>query len=71
MGGRPRYKGRVARSVLAWIVTGPPGHLAGGLADWAQLMAGHWLTRRQQRSGGRLFTYRKRGMQNSVRQSDD
>jgi hypothetical protein len=68
MGGRPRYKGRVARSLLAWIVTGPPGHLAAGLADWAQLLARHWWTRR---SGRRMFTYRKQGMQSLVRQPDD
>ncbi len=23
----------------AWVVTGPPGHLWGGLADWVTLLA--------------------------------
>jgi hypothetical protein len=29
----------------AWLVTGPVGHLAGGLADWASLVA-RWQWRR-------------------------
>jgi hypothetical protein len=27
------------RRMEAWIVTGPLGHLAGGLADWGALLA--------------------------------
>jgi hypothetical protein len=27
------------RRVLAWVYTGPAGHLYGGLADWSQLFA--------------------------------
>jgi hypothetical protein len=27
------------RRIAAWIVTGPIGHLYGGLADWAALLA--------------------------------
>jgi len=34
-----------ARRAQAWIVTGPPGHLAGGLADWAELL-GRWALAR-------------------------
>jgi hypothetical protein len=35
--GRKRLT--AARRTEAWIVTGPLGHLAGGLADWAALLA--------------------------------
>ena len=24
--------------IAGWLVTGPPGHLAAGLADWASLL---------------------------------
>jgi hypothetical protein len=27
--------------VLAWLYTGPFGHLAAGFADWAELLARH------------------------------
>lgn len=36
---------RPARRAQAWIVTGPLGHLAGGLADWAELLARWALAR--------------------------
>ena len=29
----------VPRRALAWVVTGPLGHLYAGLADWSELMA--------------------------------
>lgn len=29
----------------AWLVTGPLGHAAGGLADWAELL-GRWVLAR-------------------------
>jgi hypothetical protein len=29
----------MSRSVAAWLVTGPIGHLAAGVADWAELLA--------------------------------
>jgi hypothetical protein len=29
----------LGRRLAAWIVTGPLGHLYGGLADWATLLA--------------------------------
>jgi hypothetical protein len=32
--------------VLAWLYTGPLGHLAAGLLDWASLLARHALARR-------------------------
>jgi hypothetical protein len=28
--------------LAAWLVTGPLGHLAAGIADWAELLA-RWL----------------------------
>ncbi len=34
-----------ARRLEAWIVTGPLGHLAGGLADWGGLLA-RWASAR-------------------------
>jgi hypothetical protein len=27
--------------VLAWLYTGPLGHLAAGVADWAELLVRH------------------------------
>jgi hypothetical protein len=29
----------------AWLYTGPLGHLAAGVADWAELLARHALRR--------------------------
>ena len=30
----------------AWVLTGPPGHLYGGVADWAELFSKYlWATR--------------------------
>jgi hypothetical protein len=29
----------------AWLYTGPLGHLAAGLADWAELLARYWRSR--------------------------
>jgi hypothetical protein len=34
--------------LAAWLVTGPLGHLYGGLADWVELLA-RWL---RGRTGG-------------------
>jgi hypothetical protein len=31
--------------VIGWLYTGPLGHLAAGLADWAELLARYWFTR--------------------------
>jgi hypothetical protein len=33
---RPRLSWRTR--FAAWLVTGPPGHLWGGVADWATLL---------------------------------
>jgi hypothetical protein len=29
----------VSTRLVAWLYTGPLGHLAGGVADWLQLLA--------------------------------
>jgi hypothetical protein len=29
----------------AWLYTGPLGHLAAGVADWAELLARYWWSR--------------------------
>jgi hypothetical protein len=31
----------VTTRLLAWLYTGPLGHLAAGVADWAQLLGRH------------------------------
>jgi hypothetical protein len=31
--------------LAAWLYTGPLGHLASGLADWAELLARHAIER--------------------------
>jgi hypothetical protein len=36
----------MTRSVAAWLVTGPIGHLTAGVADWVELLARWWFTRR-------------------------
>ena len=36
--------------LLAWIYTGPVGHLYGGLADWAELMARYLWARARGRA---------------------
>jgi hypothetical protein len=38
--------------MLAWLYTGPLGHLAAGVADWAELLARHLRGRRRSRSSG-------------------
>jgi hypothetical protein len=35
------------RRLAAWIVTGPIGHLYGGLADWAALLARYAMRARE------------------------
>jgi len=37
------------RRAAAWLVTGPVGHLAGGVADWAGLLTRHVLARARER----------------------
>jgi hypothetical protein len=39
------------RRFAAWLLTGPLGHLAAGLADWVALLARHWLARAANRRG--------------------
>ncbi|MEA2297704.1 MAG: hypothetical protein QOF77_640 [Solirubrobacteraceae bacterium] len=36
--------------VLAWLITGPVGHLVGGVIDWATLLA-RWGWARARRRG--------------------
>jgi hypothetical protein len=53
-GARPRA-GRHIRRFAAWIVTGPVGHLYGGVADLTALLARYALARARGRdpwSGG-------------------
>jgi hypothetical protein len=38
--------------VLAWLYTGPLGHLYGGLADWAALLSRLALARARERVRG-------------------
>jgi hypothetical protein len=33
------------RRIAAWTVTGPLGHLAAGIADWAEAIARHLRSR--------------------------
>jgi hypothetical protein len=34
-----------ANRLRAWLLFGPVGHLAGGLLDWAELLARYWRAR--------------------------
>jgi hypothetical protein len=43
MAGHHDTKGRM----LGWLYTGPLGHLAAGVLDWASLLARHALRRRR------------------------
>jgi hypothetical protein len=49
MGG-PLYKGQVLRRSLAWLYTGPVGHLAAGVADWVELLGRHWWSKLRART---------------------
>jgi hypothetical protein len=31
--------------VLAWLYTGPLGHLAAGVLDWVELLLRYWIAR--------------------------
>jgi hypothetical protein len=33
------------RRLLAWLITGPVGHLLAGLADWVTMLARYWWAR--------------------------
>jgi len=37
----------ITASLAAWLYTGPLGHLAAGIADWAELLARHLWARRR------------------------
>src|SRR4051794_1841864 len=50
--GAPLYKGGVLRRLAAWTVTGPLGHLAAGVTDWADLLVRWWWSRLRARSSG-------------------
>jgi hypothetical protein len=39
------------RRIAAWLYTGPLGHLAAGVADWAGLMGRYWWSRLRRASG--------------------
>jgi hypothetical protein len=39
------------RRTAAWLYTGPLGHLAAGVADWAGLMSRYWWSRLRRASG--------------------
>jgi hypothetical protein len=42
------------RRLAAWIVTGPLGHLYGGVADWATLLARYAWARARGRDAGSI-----------------
>jgi hypothetical protein len=48
------------RRAAAWLLTGPLGHLAGGVADWAELLTRHVLARARERAGGHVARARER-----------
>jgi hypothetical protein len=50
----------VLRRLAAWLVTGPLGHLAAGVADWAELLARWWWSKRRRR-GRELIDTRRGG----------
>jgi hypothetical protein len=37
--------------VLAWLYTGPLGHLAAGVLDWAELLIRYWVSRVRSSAG--------------------
>jgi hypothetical protein len=37
--------------VLAWLYTGPLGHLAAGVLDWAELLIRYWVSRARSSAG--------------------
>ena len=46
---RPSRPRRRTAARAAWLVTGPVGHLAGGVADWAELLTRYVLARARER----------------------
>ncbi|MDP9345211.1 MAG: hypothetical protein M3P44_05750 [Actinomycetota bacterium] len=47
----PRHRPPAHRRAAAWLVTGPVGHLYGGVADVSTLLARHLLARARERHG--------------------
>jgi hypothetical protein len=41
---------RLHTRAAAWLVTGPVGHFAAGLADWLVLLVRYWTARARGRS---------------------
>jgi hypothetical protein len=37
------------RRIVAWVVTGPVGHLTAGVTDWAELLGRWWWSRLKSR----------------------
>ena len=40
------------RRLIAWLVTGPVGHFAAGMADWVVMLARYWWARARGREIG-------------------
>jgi hypothetical protein len=36
---------RAVERLATWLITGPLGHLAGGLLDWTELLVRYWWSR--------------------------
>jgi hypothetical protein len=43
--GRSDDSVRAVERLATWLITGPLGHLAGGLLDWTELLARYWWSR--------------------------
>src|SRR3954463_5882952 len=43
---------RAMERLATWLVTGPLGHLAGGVLDWGELLGRYWIARATGRAGG-------------------
>jgi hypothetical protein len=36
---------RAVERLATWLITGPAGHLVGGVLDWAELLGRYWWAR--------------------------
>jgi hypothetical protein len=43
--GRSDDSVRPVERLATWLITGPLGHLAGGVLDWGELFGRYWLSR--------------------------
>jgi len=43
---------RAVERLATWLVTGPLGHLAGGVLDWGELLGRYWIARLLRRPVG-------------------